>query len=393
MTPSAGAPTTGAPTRVSRWDRGAIIVLGLAAFAQSFDALRQMAGAIHVRAQLTWLFPFLIDGFIAYGIRALLVLRDARLRARVYAWSLVGIATATSVWANSLHAVRLNQQTEPDGLRLDDVAVGVLSMAAPLAIAGAVHLYIVLARDGGTSLKAKRPNVVVPTFANQGPYGRSGQALPDDIVQAQPHHVDGGDHRDDRDGVRSHGDRESAPHTPSLVADSVVESAATESGTDSDSGPGPEPGRRRGHVQDSGADSARIRSRTRSPRMQAAAPSRPGSGRGLLGPHHRPTRDAGARDSTVRESGTRQRTADTALPEGARRPSGRRDSGPPSARSARSPVSEDTLIALARTAPRLPDGRLSRKQISTVIRSHGHRISNDRINGLMAALRDDITPN
>jgi len=45
---------------------------------------------------LSFLFPIVIDGFIAYGVRALLVLRDAPLGARLYVWALFGVATASS---------------------------------------------------------------------------------------------------------------------------------------------------------------------------------------------------------------------------------------------------------------------------------------------------------
>jgi len=136
------------PARATAWDQAAIALLGLAGFALSYDALRQMAVAVHVRGVLSFLFPLLIDGFIAYGIRALLVLRTAPPAARVYVWLLFGSATGASIWANALHAVRINQQTDPDeaDLRLGDTTVGVLSTLAPLALAGAVHLYILIAR-------------------------------------------------------------------------------------------------------------------------------------------------------------------------------------------------------------------------------------------------------
>lgn len=123
-----------------------IALLAAFAFVLSYDALRQMAVAIHIRGLLTYTFPLVIDGFIAIGVGALLMLRTAPLRSRVYVWALVGIATVTSIWANALHAVRLNQQTRPDGLHLDNATVGVLSAIAPLALAGAVHLYIVIRR-------------------------------------------------------------------------------------------------------------------------------------------------------------------------------------------------------------------------------------------------------
>ncbi|MFG3282055.1 DUF2637 domain-containing protein [Streptomyces sp. NPDC048111] len=131
---------------VGFWDRLAIVVLGLAGCALSYDALQQMAVAIHIRGFLTYLFPLVLDGFIAYGVRALLVLSEAPLRARLYVWVLFGTATAASIWANALHAVRLNQQTIRTGLQLGDTVVAVLSTLAPLALAGAVHLYILITR-------------------------------------------------------------------------------------------------------------------------------------------------------------------------------------------------------------------------------------------------------
>ena len=143
--------TTSAPyalPRITAWDRAAVIALGAAGCALSYDALQQMAVAIHVRGCLTYLFPLVIDGFIAYGVRALVVLRDAPLRARLYTWSLFGVATGASIWANALHALRLNQQAlaPSAGLRLGDTVVATLSTLAPLALAGAVHLYILIAR-------------------------------------------------------------------------------------------------------------------------------------------------------------------------------------------------------------------------------------------------------
>ncbi|MEU0403323.1 DUF2637 domain-containing protein [Streptomyces sp. NPDC006197] len=141
------ATTAPRTAHISGWDRVAVIALGGAGCALSYDALQQMAVAIHIRGFLTYLFPLVIDGFIAYGIRALLVLRDAPLRARFYVWTLFGTATAASIWANALHAVRLNEEAVADaGLRLGDAVVAVLSTIAPLALAGAVHLYILIAR-------------------------------------------------------------------------------------------------------------------------------------------------------------------------------------------------------------------------------------------------------
>jgi hypothetical protein len=140
-------PNTPATThQATAWDRAAVTLLGTAGCTLSYDALQQIAIAIHVRPALTYLFPMVIDGFIAYGVRALLVLRDAPFRARFYIWTLFATATTASVWANALHAVRLNQQTHTTGLHLDDTTVGILSTIAPLALAGAVHLHILITR-------------------------------------------------------------------------------------------------------------------------------------------------------------------------------------------------------------------------------------------------------
>ncbi|MFE2046516.1 DUF2637 domain-containing protein [Streptomyces sp. NPDC059477] len=149
--PDTATPTTSAHRhRATWWDRLAIILLGIAGCALSYDALRQMATAIHVRDPLAYLFPVVIDGFIAYGVRALLVLREAPMPARLYAWTLFSTATAASIWANGLHALALNRPGAAT-LRLGDGTVTVLSAIAPLALAGATHLHILITRYGGAS--------------------------------------------------------------------------------------------------------------------------------------------------------------------------------------------------------------------------------------------------
>ncbi|MEU2066186.1 MULTISPECIES: DUF2637 domain-containing protein [Streptomyces] len=147
---------------MTAWDRSAIILLGAAGFAFSYDALRQIALAIHARETLSYLFPVFIDGFIAYGVRAIVLLRHQRFAARLYAWFLFLAATGASLGANALHAITLNDspQAGRSALHLTDSVVGVLSMLAPLALAGSVHLYILMART------AER---AVPDRADTGP--------------------------------------------------------------------------------------------------------------------------------------------------------------------------------------------------------------------------------
>ncbi|WP_188276944.1 DUF2637 domain-containing protein [Streptomyces sp. CBMA152] len=127
--------------------RFGIALLGTIGFVLSYDALRQMAVAAHIRPLFTIGFPLVIDGFIAIGIATLLLVRTASTAARLYVWILVILATALSIWANALHAVRLNQQAHSSGLRLGDWTVAVLSALPPLALAGAVHFYQIIQRD------------------------------------------------------------------------------------------------------------------------------------------------------------------------------------------------------------------------------------------------------
>ncbi|NJQ04049.1 DUF2637 domain-containing protein [Streptomyces lonarensis] len=161
------------------WDRSVIILLGVAGFAFSYDALRQIALAIHARETLSYLFPVFIDGFIAYGVRAIVHLRHERFAARLYAWFLFLAATGASLGANALHAVTVNgsPHAEQSTLHLTDNIVGALSMLAPLALAGSVHLYILMART------AER---AVPDRSDAVPGPVREQALPPQRGTAEP---------------------------------------------------------------------------------------------------------------------------------------------------------------------------------------------------------------
>lgn len=224
MTPTAAPP---AVTPVGFWDRLAIMVLGLAGCALSYDALQQMAVAIHIRGLLTYLFPLVIDGFIAYGVRALLVLSEAPLRARLYVWVLFGTATAASIWANALHAVRLNQQTTHSGLRLGDTVVAILSTLAPLALAGAVHLYILITRhhpgagytaDQTEQMSIERTTAHAPASASApertGPEDRPGDPSDRGHGPASPADLETPDHR----GATGHGH----PRTEDQATETVL---------------------------------------------------------------------------------------------------------------------------------------------------------------------------
>ncbi|GAA3083088.1 hypothetical protein GCM10010449_03770 [Streptomyces rectiviolaceus] len=183
ITSTATEPQAGYSLRgMTAWDRSAIILLGAAGFAFSYDALRQIATAIHARETLSYLFPVFIDGFIAYGVRAIVLLRHQHFGARLYAWFLFLAATGASLGANALHAITLNHgpQAGRSALHLTDSVVGVLSTLAPLALAGSVHLYILMARTAELSVRDG-------SASGPGPVHRDATPLDSIAVLPKPH--------------------------------------------------------------------------------------------------------------------------------------------------------------------------------------------------------------
>ncbi|WP_431952273.1 DUF2637 domain-containing protein [Actinacidiphila sp. bgisy167] len=324
-------------THTTRWDRAVVIALGGAGCALSYDALQQMAVAIHVRGFLTYLFPLVIDGFIAYGVRALLVLRDAPLRARLYVWTLFGTATAASIWANALHAVRLNEESpRTDGLRLGDTVVAALSTIAPLALAGAVHLYILIARRATGA----------------------GMPGPPDTPGVRTERIT--DDRPDTDPVRGGRGRASVAsrHRAALPGPDTGRPAGTRGPDTSETlAPDTLPGEQ-GKLDEPGPEHG----------------DRETDQGGHLAPRPRPvTRPALAK----RPDTTAGATVETG-------PAARPDSGarkPP-------PVTDEELLVIARQAV-TGAGDLTRKVVADAIRGHGHGLGNDRLTVLMQHLRKE----
>jgi hypothetical protein len=369
--------TTNAPTSalVTGWDRLAVIVLGTAGCALSASALMQMATAIHIRPHLAYLFPLAIDGFIAYGIRALLVLRTAPLRARLYVWTLVGSATGVSVWANALHAVRLNQTASATGgLQLGDTVVAALSTVAPLALAGAVHLYILIAR--GPDNHADRPEVSTATAtAAVGQVGYRDQA---GAVTRAARYGHG------QTGRVGHGDRS---------AGSAV--------TGPDRVGGRSPGAGQSGAGQSGAGQP-VTPPTGQPRATASPQtSVTGSpaGTGHPADGHRP--HASQTAGLVGHPDSAHAVSDRTVPAGrvtagqvsrlqvADRPVTREPvsgGGPRRAGVRRSDPDTETLLAIARSAVKAQD-KLTRKVVAEAIRGQQIPLSSDTLTALMADLR------
>ncbi|MFF3973218.1 DUF2637 domain-containing protein [Streptomyces rubiginosohelvolus] len=327
---------------ISGWDRAAVVALGGAGCALSYDALQQMAVAIHIRGFLTYLFPLVIDGFIAYGIRALLVLRNAPLRARLYVWTLFGTATAASIWANALHAVRVNQDTAVGtGLRLGDAVVAVLSTIAPLALAGAVHLYILIARgsvedtDRRNLGQTDRGDAIEVTRTDRAGQQRSavGQVEPGQSVTALTDRLPLSPTNEDT-------------ATRSVTGDSTP-AANGQSVTDHHN-------RRHGAPDLPGQDG---KGRTVADRPGSAAPVGDGQG-SPAAVSARPVTSPPVTDRAARPTGDRRPDPDT-----------------------------EELLKIARSAVRAED-KLTRKVVAQAIRGQQIPLSSDTLTALMAQLRE-----
>jgi hypothetical protein len=333
---------------VTAWDRLAVIVLGGAGCALSASALMQMAIAIHIRPALCWLFPLVVDGFIAYGIRALLVLRTAPLRARLYVWTLVGTATGVSVWANALHAVRLNQTAAPGGgLQLGDTVVAYLSTVAPLALAGAVHLYILIARGADSRTDRADRADRVDRGDRPGQVGHPGAVSPGDRTAATAAGLP--DQRSPHAGQRAAGQAVTAPTEPPRA-------------------PRDRPTEVTGVTGVTGAL----------------------NGAGVTGPvtaRHdaQPQRDQGADQGGQPDSGPLVTGRPVAARAAGHPPAGDRESRRTGDRRA-DPDTED-LLAIARSAVRAED-KLTRKVVAQAIRGQKIPLSSDTLTALMAQLRE-----
>ncbi|MFC9331422.1 DUF2637 domain-containing protein [Kitasatospora sp. NPDC057015] len=439
--------------KVSPWDIAAVALLGAAGFALSYDALQQMAQAIHVRGQLSYLFPVVVDGFIAYGVRALVLLREAPATARAYTWSLFAGATGTSVWANALHAIRLNDQVpgQADTLRLGDLAVGSLSTIAPLALAGAVHLGIIVTRHGGQPTTAG-PAEPEPTATALGTLTRQRPLHHDRGAAWEPSQTPelasattrtaaaelsaGPDHaltqRSAEEKIRLH--HQGARRRDRILARLHRQQVRTAgpSATTTRSAPPPGPA---GPAGPSGPD-RRSAAGPPGPQTNPAGPSVPSAPTtqatnpsGPSGPPAGPPDRSGPPDPSgpstglqtnptgpsgpPNRSGPSDPSGATAPPPGPTGPSGpdrRSVAGPPgprtnptgpsaaTARSAAGPADptgpsgpDPQLLEIGRAAAKLA-GRTSRTVVATAIRQAGHSASNERVGEILQILRTDKPP-
>ena len=371
---------------MTAWDRTAIIMLGAAGFAFSFDALRQVAIAIHASETMSYLFPIFIDGFIGYSVRAILLLRHQSFSARAYVWFLFLTATGASLGVNALHAVTMNRgpQSGRSTLHLADGVVGVLSTLAPLALAGSVHLYILMARTAELSVRDD---------ADCGP-GPVREALRAPVAGEETpecHSAESGPVAEALVGLSA----------PSVAVPAVVD--LRKSGGGHIAVPGPESPavppsavaapEDEGQVLADGRPAGVAEGKVSAPSPAAAAAPAAGSVRDRADGGEPSVPD----DAETPQSGEllpSQPAAETPVPEPVREhadggePSVPDDAELPQDREAADDEWLEDLLPVAWTAYR-ESGRISRDAIKEAVRAH-QPISNDRMGLLLARLKDEV---
>lgn len=105
-----------------------VVLIAIAAFVLSFDALESLAESNGIKSPLSYLFPLIIDGaMIAFSLSAL---RGALAGERTWwAWVLIVSFTAVSMTLNGLHANEINVQSS----EINYVGIAIAALA-PLVV-------------------------------------------------------------------------------------------------------------------------------------------------------------------------------------------------------------------------------------------------------------------
>jgi hypothetical protein len=114
-----------------------LIMVIIAGFALSFDAIRTVGQASRIRHDWAWLLPAAVDGAMSVATVSVVVLRRLG-RSTAYPWLVVGVNAAISLACNGLHAQMGEAVHLPSAITMAVSAVPALNLAL------SVHLLVVL---------------------------------------------------------------------------------------------------------------------------------------------------------------------------------------------------------------------------------------------------------
>ncbi|GAB3597164.1 DUF2637 domain-containing protein [Microbacterium tumbae] len=135
-------------TEVGRWvvlsAVTGTVLIGLGAFWLSFTALADLAHRAGTAAQLSWVWPLIVDGVIVVATISVVALSRHGARATRYPWLLLAGGAAVSVSANVTHALVAADTTVPPLL------AALVASVPPVVLLAITHLTVVLTRYQGT---------------------------------------------------------------------------------------------------------------------------------------------------------------------------------------------------------------------------------------------------
>ena len=155
-----------------------VLVVTAAAFALSYNAVRDIALAAGVTPSLARLYPAILDAVFAVACAAALTLRDARWWARGYAWLSVLVTGALIGAAGAYHAMGLQMPQK--------VAAGTVAALPVALVLLGFSLWLSMLRHtrGGHTAAAPGPRAPTELGAGPAPGIEAGQPAPAEAVSA-----------------------------------------------------------------------------------------------------------------------------------------------------------------------------------------------------------------
>jgi hypothetical protein len=116
-----------------------VILVAAGAAILSFDALAALALASGIRAEFSWIWAVVIDGFIMVATFAAFALKDRSGKSKYYAWVTLALFVLLSILGNAWHAV-----IEQENYILPIWVAILVTAIPPLALFLAIHLLILM---------------------------------------------------------------------------------------------------------------------------------------------------------------------------------------------------------------------------------------------------------
>ncbi|MEU7771208.1 DUF2637 domain-containing protein [Micromonospora taraxaci] len=161
------------------------LAVTVAGFALSYDAIRAVGIASHIRTEWAWLLPVSVDGAMAVATIAAVVLRRMTGQTAWYPWAVVLVGAAISIACNGLHAI----PAAGAKLIIEQSQVRFAVSAIPaVMLALSVHLLVTLVEAAsGSNVKPREVDAWTRQQLNQTRAEAKRAALRSQIALARGH--------------------------------------------------------------------------------------------------------------------------------------------------------------------------------------------------------------